>query len=365
MDLPNTNIIPGLQWLSTLGPITTNYKTMEMSFTEGSGRKVVLRGTTSNTARVVTTKHMEAIFRSEEIVYAAECKISARVDKKGKVHYASEIQIIDKHSKVFGPIPLGVPPNRGFEHIIELEEGAKPVITTPYRHPKKYKDEIEKAIKELLDMGHIRPSSNPFASSVVLVKKKDGTMHMYIDFRALNKKTIKNRYPIPRIDELLDELHGVVYFTKIDLRSSYHQIKMREEDIPKTAFRCHYDHYEFLVMPFGLTNAPTTFQSCMNHVFNKQLRKHLLVFFDDLLIYNKTWEEHLQHVEQILTIMEGQSLYAKESKCEFGMTEVLYLGHIIGVKGVHVHQEKIQVIVEWPTPKTITELRGFLGICTY
>jgi hypothetical protein len=170
---------------------------------------------------------------------------------------------------VFGLIPLGVPPDRGFEHIIELEAGAKPVITTPYRHPKKYKDEIEKAIKELLDMGHIRPSSIPFASSVVLVKKKDQTMRMYIDFRALNKKTIKNRYPIPRIDELLDELHGAIYFTKIDLRSGYHQIKMREEDISKTAFRCHYDHYDFLVMLFGLTNAPATFQSCMNHVFNK------------------------------------------------------------------------------------------------
>jgi hypothetical protein len=202
-----------------------------------------------------------------------------------------------------------------------------------YRHPKKYKDDIEKAIKELLNMGHIRPSSNPFASSVVQVKKKDGTMRMCIDYRALNKKTIKNRYPILRIDELLDELHGAIYFTKIDLRSGYHQIKMREQDVPKIAFRCHYDHYEFLVMPFGLTNAPTTFQSCMNHVFNKQLRKHLLVFFDDLLMYSRTWEEHIQHVEQILAIMEDQSLYAKESKCEFGMTEVLYLAHVIGGKG--------------------------------
>jgi hypothetical protein len=265
MDLLDTNIILGVQWLNTYGPITTNYKTMEMSFIEESGRKVVLRGMTGNTTKVVTTKGMEAIFRREEIVYAAKCKILARVDKKGNIHYAPEIhRIIDKHIKVFGPIPPGVPPDRGFEHIIELEEGAKLVITTPYRHPKKYKDEIEKAIKELLDMGHIRPSSNPFASSVVLVKKKDGTMHMCIDFRALNKKTIKNMYPIPRIDELLDELHGAVYFTKIDLRSGYHQIKMGEEDIPKTAFKCHYDqchygHYEFLVMPFGLTNAPATF----------------------------------------------------------------------------------------------------------
>jgi hypothetical protein len=133
------------------------------------------------------------------------------VDKKGKFHYAPEIQrIIEKHNKVFGPIPPGVPPDRGFEHIIELEEGEKQVITMTYRHPKKYKEEIEKAIKDLLDMGHIRPSSTPFASSVVLVKKKDGTMCMCIDFRALIKKTIKNQYPIPRIDELLDELHGDV-----------------------------------------------------------------------------------------------------------------------------------------------------------
>jgi hypothetical protein len=271
MDLPDTNIILGVQWLSILGPITTNYKTMEMSFVEKGGRKVVLGGMTGNSVRVVTTKRMEDIFRREEIVYAAKCKVSTRVDEKGKVHYTPEIKrILDKHQKVFGLIPPGVPPDRGFEHIIELEAGAKPVITTPYRHPKKYKDNIEKFIKDLLDMGHIIPSSSPFASSVVLVKKKDGTMRMCIEFRALNKKTIKKKYPIPRIDELLDELHGAIYFTKIDLRSGYHQIKMREKDISKTAFRCHYGHYEFLVMPFGLTNAPATFQSCMNHVFNKQ-----------------------------------------------------------------------------------------------
>jgi hypothetical protein len=294
MDLLDTNIILGVQWISTLGPITTNYKIMEMSFIEEGGRKVVLWGMIGNVAKVVTAKRMEAIFRRDEIVYATKFRISACVDDKGKVHYTPEIQeILDKHHKVFGLIPPGVLLDRGFEHIIELEGGSKPVITTPYRHMKKYKDEIEKIIKEILDMGHIRPSTSPFASSVVLVKKKDGTMRMCIKFRALNKKTIKNSYPIPRIDELLDELHGAVYFTKIDLHSGYHQIKMREEDISKIAFRCHYDHYEFLVMPFGLTNSPTMFQSCMNHVFNKQLRKHLLVFFYDLLIYNKTWEEHL------------------------------------------------------------------------
>jgi hypothetical protein len=273
---------------------------MEMSFVEEGGRKVVLRGMTGNSARVVMAKRMEAIFRREEIVYTAECKASTRVDEKGNMHYTPKIKrILEKHQKVFGLIPPGVPPDRGFEHIIELEAGAKPVITTPYRHPKKYKYEIEKPIKEFLDMGHIRPSSSPFSSSIVLVKKNDGIMRMCIEFWDLNKKTIKNRYPIPRIDEFLDELHGAIYFTKIDLRSGYHQIKMREEDISKTACRCHYRHYKFLLMPFGLTNAPTTFQYCMNHVFNKQQRKHLLVFFDDLLIYNKAWEEHLRHVGQI------------------------------------------------------------------
>jgi hypothetical protein len=214
-------------------------------------------------------------------------------------------------------------------------------------------------------MGHIRPSSSPFAFSMVLVKKKYGTMCMCIDYRSLNKKTIKNRYPIPWIYELLDELHSTICVTKIKLCSGYHQIKMREKDVPKIAFRCHYGHYEFLVTPFGLTDALATFQSCMNNVFNKKLNKFLLVFFDDLLIYRKTGEDNLKHVDQILSIMEEQSLYAKESKCEFVMTKFLYLRHIIGEKGVHVHEEKIQAILDWPTPKTFTKLKGFLGICSY
>ena len=167
---------------------------------------------------------------------------------------------------------------------------------------------------------------------------------MCIDYRALNKKTIKNRYTIPRIDELIDELWGDKYFSKIDLHSGYHQIRVRDQDISKIAFRCHYGHYEFLVMPFGLTNALATFQSCMNHTFRVQLRKFLLVFFDNILIYSKTWEEHLQHLDEVLSILEEHSLYAKMSKCEFGMKEMLYLGHIINEEGVQVDMEKIRAI---------------------
>jgi hypothetical protein len=183
-------------------------------------------------------------------------------------------------------------------------------------------------------MGHIRSNMSPFASSVILVLKKDGTLRMCIDYRALNKKTIKNRYPILCIDEFIDELHGEIFFTKIDLQSGYHQINIREQYIEKTTLRCHFGHFEFLVMPFGLTNAPATFQSCMNRIFKGELRKYLLVFFDDILIYNRTWDEHLAHLEEVLDIMQAQSLYAKESKCEFGMREILYLGYISSEQGV-------------------------------
>jgi hypothetical protein len=239
------------------------------------------------------------------------------------------------------------------------------MITPPYHHSRRFKDEIEKAIKELLAMGHIRPNNSPFASSVVLVLKKDCTMRMCIDYRALNKKTIKNRYPIPRIDELMDELHGAVCFSKIDLRSGYHHISIREQDIEKTAFRCHFGHFEFLVIPFGLTNAPATFQSCMNHIFRDRLRKLVLVFFDDILFYSKTWQEHMRHLDEVLSIMKAQSLYAKKSKCELSMTELLYLGHIISAQGVQVHQDKIMAILDWPKPRNVTELRSFFRLCSY
>lgn len=180
---------------------------------------------------------------------------------------------------------------------------------------------------------------------------------MCIDYRELNKKTIKNRYLIPRIDELIDELHGACYFSKIDLRSGYHQIRVKQDDVEKTAFRCHYAHFKFLVMPFGLTNAPATFRD--------QLRRFVLIFFDDILIYSKTWEEHLKHIDIVLRILERESLYAKMSKCSFGMIELLYLGHIISVEGVHVDLEKIRAIMDWPPPKNISQLKEFFGLCGF
>ncbi|GJV11181.1 putative reverse transcriptase domain-containing protein, partial [Tanacetum coccineum] len=207
--------------------------------------------------------------------------------------------------------------------------------------------------------GFIRPSSSPWGAPVLFVKKKDGSFRMCIDYRELNKLTVKNRYPLPRIDDLFDQLQGSSVYSKIDLRSGYHQLRVRKEDIPKTAFRTRYGHYEFQVMPFGLTNAPAVFMDLMNRVCKPYLDKFVIVFIDDILIYSKNKEEHEEHLKQILELLKKEELYAKFSKCEFWIPKVQFLGHVIDSEGIHVDPAKIESIKDWTSPKSPTEIRNF------
>ncbi|GJX59364.1 putative reverse transcriptase domain-containing protein [Tanacetum coccineum] len=225
--------------------------------------------------------------------------------------------------------------------------------------------ELSKQLQELSEKGFIRPSSSPWGAPVLFVKKKDGSFRMCIDYRELNKLTIKNRYPLPRIDDLFDQLQGSSVYSKIDLRSGYHQLRIREEDIPITAFRTRYGHYEFRVIPFGLTNAPAVFMDLMNRVCKPYLDKFVIVFIDDILIYSKNKEEHGKHLKTILNLLWSEKLYAKFLKCDFWLDSVQFLGHVIDSNGVHVDPAKIEAIKNWAAPTTPTEVRQFLGLAGY
>ena len=200
---------------------------------------------------------------------------------------------------------------------------------------------------------------------MLLVKKKDGSSRLCVNYRQLNKMTIKNKYPFSRIVDLMDQLHGSSVFSKIDLRSGYHQILMKADDMQKTTFRSRYGHYEYVVMPFGVTNAPAVFMDYMNRIFRPFLDKFVVVFIDDILIYSRTHEEHAEHLRLVLSVLKDKQLYVKLSKCEFWMNEVQFLGHVISAQGIVVDPAKVEAVVKWKSPKSATEIRSFVGLANY
>jgi len=272
--------------------------------------------------------------------------------------------LLHTFSSVFDT-PTSLPPQRSHDHSISLLEGSQPVKVKPYRYPHSQKEEIEKLVAGMLDEGIIQPSRSPFSSPIILVKKKDGSWRVCTDYRALNAITIKDSFPIPTVDELIDELFGASFFSKLDLRSGYHQILLHPANRHKTTFRTHHGHYEWLVMPFGLTNAPSTFQSLMNDIFAGLLRRFVLVFFYDILVYSATWKDHLYHLEVVLSILKQHKLFARFSKCCFGVQRIDYLGHTLSGSGVAMDVSKLEAVLKWLEPTNLKQLRGFLGLTGY
>ena len=287
------------------------------------------------------------------------------VDKSKEPKKIQDIPQVCDFPDVFPEDLPGLPPNRQVEFRIDLIPEAVPIARSPYRLALSEMQELSSQLQELLSKGFIRPSFSPWGAPVLFVKKKDGSFRMCIDYRELNKLTVKNRYPLPRIDDLFDQLQGSTHFSKIDLRSGYHQLRVQEEDISKTAFRTRYGHYEFLVMPFGLTNAPAVFMDLMNRVCRPYLDKFVIVFIDDILIYSQGKEEHGRHLRLILELLRKEKLYAKFSKCEFWLPEVTYLGHVISGKGIAVNPERVQAVLDWTPPESVKQVRSFLGLASY
>jgi hypothetical protein len=277
----------------------------------------------------------------------------------------NEIRIAQEYLDVFPEDLPGMPPDRDIEFIVELLPGTPPISKRPYRMSVNELVELKKQIAELQSKGFICPSSSPWGAPVLFVGKKDETQQMCVDYRSLNKVTIKNKYPLLRIDDLFDQMKGASVFSKIDLRSGYHQLKIRESDIPKTAFDTRYGLYEYTVMSFGLTNASAYFMYLMNKVFMEYLDKFVVVFIDDILIFSKMEEEHEKHLRMVLGKLRSNQLYVKFSKCEFWLTEVAFLEHVISVGGISVDPRKVKDILNWMPPTNASEIQSFLGLAGY
>ncbi|KAL8121324.1 hypothetical protein AgCh_018164 [Apium graveolens] len=353
------DVILGMDWLSENNAhIDCKNRKVRLQ-TLDSKKKVIFRGNKQE-KKFLTIAQVKKLLRQNCEAYLAHV-----VDTSKAVPALEAIPVVKKFSDVFPDDLPGLPPDREIEFAIDLAPGTEPVSKAPYRMAPVEMKELATQLQDLLEKGVIRPSISPWGAPVLFVKKKDGSMRLCIDYRELNKLTIKNKYPLPRIDDLFDQLRGAVWFSKIDLRSGYHQLKIKPEDISKTAFRTRYGHYEFLVMAFGLTNAPAAFMDLMNRVFKKYLDKFVIVFIDDILIYSKIEEEHAEHLRIVLEILRQEKLYAKFSKCEFWLKEVRFLGHVISNKGVKVDTTKIEAIINWERPKTPTEVRSFMGLAGY
>ncbi|KAJ9548849.1 hypothetical protein OSB04_021392 [Centaurea solstitialis] len=328
------NVVVGVDWLSRNG-----------GHIDCEFERVVIRNPSGEELTILSERRKRppklcTLAKARKHVLRGGCSFLAYVvdsQAEARKKTVAEVPVVSEYPDVFPDDLPGIPPERQVEFRIDLVPGAAPVAKAPYRLAPPEMQELSKQLQELLDKGFIRPSTSPWGASILFVKKKDGSMRMCIDYRELNKLTVKNRYPLPKIDDLFDQLQGAAWFSKIDLRSEYHQLKVREEDVHKMAFRTRYGHFEFIVMPFGLTNAPAAFMDLMNRVCRPMLDRSVIVFIDDILIYSKSKEEHVEHLREVLEVLRKERLYAKFSKCDFWLQEVQFLGHLVNREGIKAY----------------------------
>ncbi|KAD5317689.1 hypothetical protein E3N88_17635 [Mikania micrantha] len=359
MILGEFDVVIGMDWLSKYGAnIVCNCKVIQL--TSPGGHEVCIQGEKrGGTILCSLAKAMNYMN------HGGQSFLAYVLDVEKEIKELNDVPVVRDFPDVFPDDLPGIPCDRDVEFKIDLIPGAKPIAKAPYRLAPSELKELMTQLQDLLDKGFIRPSISPWGAPILFVKKKDGSLRMCIDYRELNKVTVKNRYPLPRIDDLFDQLQGASWFSKIDLRSGYHQLKVKEEDIPKTAFRTRYGHYEFLVMSFGLTNAPAAFMDLMNRVCRPMLDRSVIVFIDDILIYSKNEGDHACHLREVLETLRKEKLYAKFSKYTFWLREVQFLGHVVGADGILVDPSKVQAVMKWSPPRTPTEIRSFLGLAGY
>ncbi|XP_058776595.1 uncharacterized protein LOC131650912 [Vicia villosa] len=359
LPIEGADVVLGMEWLRTLGPLMADFSIPKISFTY-QNHDITITGdpkilpTHSTYNQFCHLLHTDSIASLHLLLYQP---LSPPQDSNSTSSNQNPLStlpttiptqirnILQSFPSVF-QTPRGLPPPRQHDHHIPLLPNTPPINVKPYRYPHSQKEAMTTIINDMLKEGIIKPSNSPYSSPVLLVRKKDGSWRFCVDYRALNAVTVRDRFPIPTIEELFDELGSATIFSKIDLRSGYHQIRVTTEDTHKTAFRTFDGHYEFLVMPFGLTNAPSSFQSAMNDLLRPYLRRFVLVFFDDILIYSTCLSDHVYHLQLILKLLCSNQFYAKLSKCTFAVPKVDYLGHIISGDGVTPDPTKIQAMLD-------------------
>jgi hypothetical protein len=368
------DVILGLPWLQLGGKSKcTNWIKRTISFVY-AGRPVTLEaGRPSKRAlksqfgdRVLNSVEVKRLIRKKRPIFQAILNLNGEVSVNSAPESERCKELQREFSDVFPQdLPGQLPPDRGEPFKIETEPGATPVNRSIYRLSPSELEELRRTLDDLLQKGFIRPSNSPWGAPVLFAPKKDGGLRFCIDYRGLNKQTVKNAYPLPRADDLIDQLQGAQFFSKIDLRSGYWQIPIDADSVHKTAFRTRYGHFEWLVLPFGLTNAPAAFMGLMHTIFRDMLDKGVVIFLDDILIYSKSAEEHENLLREVFTRLRAQKLYAKESKCELWRTEVTFLGHVVNAQGVSMEASKVEAVNAWPRPTDPGDIRSFLGLAGF